>query len=94
LSATYDIGDIVVMQAIFTDGGELVEPTTVKCYVKPPGQSRVEVDVIGPDDETSAYTAEAEPDVKGTWYYRFEGTGGYEAAEEGVFSVRKQQVAP
>jgi len=94
LSATYDIGDVVTMQAIFTDAGELVEPTTVTCYVKAPGRARVEADVTGPDVDTSAYTAEVEPDVNGTWHFRFEGTGDYEAAEEGVFSVRQQAVAP
>jgi hypothetical protein len=93
LSATYDIGDVETMQAIFTDGGEVVEPTAVVCYVKAPGRAREERDVTGPDGD-GAYQAEVEPDVNGTWHFRFEGTGAYEAAEEGVFAVRKQIVAP
>ena len=91
MSATYDIGDVVTMQAIFTDNGEIVFPNEVTCSVKPPGRDSETANVEF-HEEQGTYTAIVEPDVKGTWYYRFQGVGNYEAAEEGVFSVRRQRV--
>lgn len=89
MAAQYDIGDKITLEASFTDAGVLVDPTTVSCIVRSPSDEITERDVTG---EAGHYTAEIEPNEAGTWWYRFEGTGAYQAAEEGEFAVRLRRV--
>ena len=88
---TGDIGDLVELTATFTDPdtGEAVAPKEVVCTV------------LSPDGTTSTpeasyskgiYKAEVEPDERGKWRYSFDGTGDYQASEEGVFHVRERSV--
>jgi len=89
--AIHDIGDKVQVRATFTLDGVTVTPTTVTCTVRAPSGDEQTLTVSGPSGGT--YLAELEPDEEGTWWYRFAGSGGYIAAEEGVFSIRHRRVA-
>jgi hypothetical protein len=89
--ATYDIGDRVTLTAEFSEAGAPVDPTTVTCHVTDPDGTTIELDVEA-GLYPGSYSAEVEPDMRGTWWYRFAGVGGYQAAEEGTFFIRKQQV--
>lgn len=97
-SEKYDIGDTVILTASFTDrDGTAVAPTGVTCLVKQP-DGTVEDYIFGTDAEiTNPAVGEYETAVPitqaGKHLFRYEGTGSNNAAEEGFFLVRSQQVA-
>jgi hypothetical protein len=85
---TYDIGDKIKLAVEFTDPdtGSYVDPDTVVCRLKRRKATASTPTVT--KDGTGRYHAFAEPDAAGDWSYRFEGSGGSQAAVEHLFRVR------
>jgi hypothetical protein len=95
----FDIGDVVELQATFTDkNGAPVDPGTVKVTFKRP--SGVETTLTyGVDEQVTKaspriYTYSTSLDQSGIWYYRWQGTGMNAAAAVGEFEVRKTPFTP
>jgi len=95
---TYDIGDLVICDAIFTDAetGAMQDPTTVTFKYKKPDDSittriyPVNVDKIATGHyEASVDISAALPRPQGEWFYRWAGSGAVgQSAAEGRFMVR------
>lgn len=96
---TYDIGDVVRCQAVFTDvNGAAFDPTTVTAkYQDPAGNETTlvyltDVEVI--KSATGTYYVDVPIDERGAWFYRFEGldgSGDEQGAGEEKFLVRKSE---
>ncbi len=88
---TCDIGDVVELEATFTDPktGDMIDPDEVVCTVLAPGGISSSPEVSG---SKGVYTAEVEPELSGKWRFAFDGTGENQASAEGEFHVRKQEV--
>jgi len=89
----YDVGDLVKIKATFTVDGTLTDPTTVKGKWKLGSGDTTEY-IYGTDTELVRESAgvfhfNVSPVANGTYYYRFEGTGAAQGAEEGTFQVRQ-----
>ena len=91
MSATeYDVGDRVTIQATFTDENSvLTDPDTVQLEIKNPAGTVTTPSVSNPS--TGVYEGSVLFDADGLWWYRWEGTGTVDAAEEGSMSVRESQ---
>ena len=95
---TYDIGDLVICKALFTDvdTGALQDPSTVTFKYKQPDDSvttRVYpvnvVKIATGHYEASVDIAAALPRPQGEWFYRWAGSGAVgQSAAEGRFMVR------
>lgn len=92
----YDIGDLVQLRATFlgTDGVTPADPSTMVFSTINPfgtiasysfGAAGASVIRTG----AGAYFKEVTVDVPGQWYYRAQGTGGAQAAEEWPFIVNE-----
>lgn len=82
----YVVGALVRLYAEFRDlDANDVAPSTITCRVKAPDGTTttpaVTLDALG------RYHAEVSITAAGTFYYRFEGTGAAQAAEERTFVV-------
>jgi hypothetical protein len=90
----YDKGDLVRCRGTFRDpetGDALVDPSTVTFKVKDPSDTLIEY-VYGVDaqlvkEAVGRYRVDVDASAAGTWVYRFESTGTYQAADEGKFTV-------
>lgn len=92
----YDIGDLIRLNAVFEVNGTATDPATVTLKVKDPsGNVATYAYSLAEISRAAAgfYYKDISLDEAGIWYYRFEGTGGAQAAEEGSFEVRTQKVA-
>ena len=81
----YDKGDKVHLTAKFIVGSVLTDPTVIICRVKDPsGNVTVYTYALAQVTKTSTglYYKDISIDESGDWYYRWEGTGAMEAAEE------------
>jgi hypothetical protein len=81
----YDKGDKVHLTAKFTVGGVLTDPTAIVCKVKDPsGHTDSYTFALGTITKTGVglYYKDISIDESGEWFYRWEGTGAMEAAEE------------
>lgn len=81
----YDKGDKVHLTAAFSVGGVDTDPTAVVCKVKDPsGNVDVYTFALGQVTKSSVghYYKDISIDESGEWFYRWEGTGAMEAAEE------------
>lgn len=85
---TYDKGQAVRCECTFDVDGTLIDPTSVTAKVKAPDGTETTPTVTNPS--TGVYRAEVTADQSGTWYYRFESTGGV-SAEERFFLVSESQ---
>lgn len=86
----YDKGDKVHLTAKFTVGGVLTDPTAVICEVKDPSGNVDSYSLAGGTLTRSSlglYYKDISIDESGDWFYRWEGTGAMEAAEETNFIV-------
>jgi hypothetical protein len=84
----YQIGDIAVLSATFTDDGDppiYEDPTTVLFSVRAPDGtvSTPTATQTGP----GVYTAEVAIDQSGLWTYKVLGTGDVQAADQKSFRV-------
>ena len=91
MTNTYDIGDLVRLDATFTGlDGVPSTPTTTVCTVRrPDGTEETPVPQTASPGALYALVAATMP---GRWHYRWVGTGVVQAAEEGVFVVRQSAV--
>lgn len=97
MNETFDIGDEVKMEVVFTnDSNVAADPTTVTLKVKNPAGTVTTYTYAGgtvTKDGTGAYhkdfTIPSSGDSVGGWEYRYEGTGAVTAAVENVFDVRE-----
>jgi hypothetical protein len=89
---TYDKGDLVRLSSSFKSGGEYVDPTTVKFYIKDPSAKITTYEYgVGTDinkGSTGNYYIELVPSLVGIYYYKWESTGVGQSVEEGRFVVR------
>ena len=96
MTTKWDIGDAVILQAIFkTSDGTLTNPTTTTLYIRDPSGNVTTVangSLSTPSTGTKTYTLTL--DEAGTWWYRFTGTGAVVASEEGSLIVRGRNVVP
>lgn len=87
----YDIGDIVVMTANFTDlAGAPASPTNITCTVRAPSGIQTTPATTGAGTPTG--TAETTPNESGIWWYAFDGGPNVKASGENYFAVRTQEV--
>ena len=90
---TYDIGDLVRCQGIFTDAASTVtDPAAITFKVKNPSGTTTTY-VYGTDaqlvkDSTGTYYVDVSINSAGVWYYRFASTGSGQAAGENYFRAR------
>lgn len=81
----YDIGDRVHLTAKFTVGGVNTDPTAVLVRTKDPsGNITVYTLALGTVTKTGVglYYRDISIDESGDWFYRWEGTGAVETADE------------
>lgn len=96
----YIPGQGVLVRAEFYDrNGAVVDPTTVTLTYKKPDTSAVVsiVGVAGGLTKISTgiyeYVIDTSAGPVGDWHYKFAGTGAAVGANEGVFFVRRSQLA-
>lgn len=97
MSNSYEVGEQVICQAIFTlvSTGAVTDPTNVFFQYKTPtgsGTGIITTWQYGVDPEvaklsTGTYTATINITRAGEWYYRWYSTGTGMAATENVFNV-------
>lgn len=93
---TYDIGDVVRLDVAFTTQADVaVDPGTITVKIKNP-IGTVTTYVYGVDaevirDSTGNYYVLIDADKEGVWYYRWEGTGANQSADEDTFTVADSQ---
>ncbi len=92
----YDIGDVAVLRGVFTtSAGAAVDPTAVRVFVKAPDGTEtiytygVDLGVI--KDSTGAYHFNLALTEKGSWFYRWVGTGAAVAAGESHLKVNQSR---
>lgn len=93
---SYPLGQSVHLSAVFTMPGcspTFIDPDTVTLRVKPPALAtqvyEYPADIIKDDD--GHYHLDVDASTSGTWFYRWEGTGLYQAVAERSFTVRDTQ---
>ena len=87
---SYDIGDGVRLKVTFTVNAVNSDPTTVTLRVKDPS-GNIDVYTYALVQVTKSavgiYYKDIFIDESGEWFYRWEGTGAVEAADESYFDV-------
>ena len=91
----YDVGDLVRISGPFTVAGVATDPTTVTLKIKDPSGNVATytyalAEII--KDSVGNYYKDIIIDEAGYWYYRWEGTGTVQAADEKYLFVHTQQV--
>lgn len=97
MSHSYDIGDQVICQAVFTTAatGAAIDPTAVFFQFKTPSRVittyqhgvGVEIQRLA----TGQYTVTINITEAGVWYYRWYSTGTGMAAGENVFNAKSSE---
>ena len=85
---SYDIGDGVRLKATFTLSSVNTDPTAVKLKVKDPsGNIDIYTYALAQITKSAVgkYYKDIFVDESGEWFYRYEGTGTIEAADERKF---------
>ena len=85
--ASYDVGSLVKLAAVFTVSGTATDPTSVTCTVSDPSGTLTTPTPV--HDSTGNYHAlvDLTAATPGAWRYRWSGTGACQAAEESSFFV-------
>jgi hypothetical protein len=98
LIAQYDRGDLVRVVASFvgTDGVTPANPSMIHLLVKSPDGSVATYRFGAPGASiiqvgSAAYARDLDVSQVGSWYYRWEGTGGVQAADEWALVVTRSQ---
>lgn len=89
---SYLIGNAVRVSCAFTDAAGIAsDPADVVLLVREPGAVSNAIHAVAEGFlkkvAPGRYTADIAADKAGEWLYRFEGTGGLTAAEDGRFTV-------
>jgi hypothetical protein len=90
----YDIGDVARVTMTFTVDDVNTDPTTITLKVKDPTGNKTTYTYALAEVTRSAagiYYKDISIDEAGQWYYRWEGTGAVETAEENYFMVRESE---
>ena len=91
MANTYDIGALIRVSGTFQVGGVDTDPTAVTVkHRKPDGTLVTKVFVTDAEvvkDATGQYHMDIDIDAAGQWWYRFEGTGTAQTAEEKNFFI-------
>lgn len=91
MATTYNIGDDVVLRAVFKDlAGVETSPTVVVCRVT--DHDDVVTTVTASETSAGNYEATFAPTKAGTHWYRFEGSGTIRTAGEASFLVATRRV--
>jgi hypothetical protein len=76
--------------------GDLIDPATVKVYVKNPAAViTIKTYITDPEvvkESTGRYHMDVDANVVGRWTYRFESTGTGKAADERDFVVKASKI--
>jgi hypothetical protein len=95
MATTYDIGDVVRVTCTFTNGaGANTDPTTVTLKVKTPAQVTTPYTwALGTVTRSAVgiFYKDISLTMSGEWFYRFEGTGAVESAEEANILVEASE---
>ena len=83
--ATYDVGDVVTLTAVF---GSAATAVAVEVR-KPDGTLESDLSAVDSGDHKT-WTCDYTPAAAGPYWYRFAGTGAV-AAQEGTFTVRARR---
>jgi hypothetical protein len=88
----YLIGNAVRVSCVFTDGAGIIgDPAAVTLIVREPGAEDNAIHALDggllKKVAIGRYSADIYANKPGSWLYRFEGTGGLTAAEDGSFTV-------
>lgn len=95
---SYDKGDLVRVTGTFTNASDAAtDPTTVTCKVKTPAGVTTTY-LYGTDaalvkDSTGVYHLDITASTSGQWWYRWEGTGAVEQADEDTFIIEPSAFA-
>lgn len=94
MSITYDIGDAIVLRAMFSDPitSAPVDPMTVTLTVVAPSGTRTVTSMTVVSAGTGDFRALFEPAEPGQHLYRVESTGSVKSAAESSFNVRVRRV--
>ncbi|MCZ2078926.1 MAG: hypothetical protein LC130_28500 [Bryobacterales bacterium] len=97
MNERYEVGDVMRLHARFTSAGVDVDPETVVFKAMDPA-GQVQTWTYGTDPEvvklgTGHYQLDLPLTDGGTWYYRVEGQGAYQSADEQQFVVRESAFA-
>lgn len=95
MTNSYDVGDLVRVQATFAVSGVAADPTTVTLKVKDPaGNTATYTYALGEvtKNGTGVYYKDVSIDESGMWVFQWTGTGACQAVEESEFYVRKAEI--
>lgn len=85
---SYHIGQAVEVTGLFKVGTTPTNPSTITLKVKTPAglvEERVFPHPSITNPTTGSFVGLVVPDASGVWYYRWEGTGSCQAADEACF---------
>jgi hypothetical protein len=91
----YDVGQLVPVTGLFEDAaGVDIDPSSITLRViSPSGINTVYIYGGSPDtidkDSVGNYHVDVNANEAGDWFYKWEGTGSGQAAQEGQFMVQK-----
>src|SRR4030042_1401554 len=91
---TYEIGDKVRIKATFTVSSVKTDPTTITLRVKDPSGIITVYTYVGgtiTKDATGMYHRDISITQSGEWFYRWEGTGAVETADEAYLVVENSE---
>lgn len=91
---TYEIGDKVRIKATFTVSGVKTDPTTITLKVKDPAGIVTSYTYVGgtvTKSATGMYFRDVSITQSGEWFYRWEGTGAVETADEAYLVVEASE---
>ena len=84
----YDIGDVVRLRCTFRDDADaLVSPGTVTLQLRKGTDGAIESHTVVAAS-VGVFVYDWSATEAGTWHYRWSGSGGATAADEGAFVVR------
>ncbi len=93
MPGVYDIGDLVKLTSTFTNYlGQLSDPSNVVLKVHPPSGVVETPSVTHASTGVYFYLYSLTDKESGKYFFRFEGTGGVQAAGESYFRVRQSHV--
>jgi len=88
--ADFDIGNLVTVQATFSDKDDVPTDTTAVFKYKGPDDVTV-TDNSPANTDTGTYESDVDLTEAGVWHWRWSGTGVVQAALEGYITVKPTQ---
>lgn len=88
--ASFDIGNLVTVEATFSDKDGAPTNTTAEFRYKDP-DGTVTIEASPTNTGTGVYESDVDLTMAGIWHWRWSGTGVVQAALEGHITVNKTQ---